>query len=270
MNLRLLLTIVLGMLVINGAHAETELSRAKSSQNPLAVNPEARYFTLPLNNYWNIAEGANKNTQYILDLKPVMPFPMTKSFDMIVRTIIPVMHQPANNGYKNGLGDINPTFFVAPAENRWLLWGIGPTVVLPTATNTALGAGKWSVGPELAVIAMPSVWTLAILTSNIWSVAGQANRQNVNQFSFQYFVTYNFKHGWYVTTQPTLTANWQATSGEIWTVPFGVGAGRSFQVGHLPMNIALQYYYNAVRPSTTEHWTLQFNLEFLFPDNRTV
>ena len=266
-----ILLVVLAMMT-RTAHAESELSLAKSTQNPLAVNAEARHYTLPFVNYTNFGNGVTKTTQDILDLKPVLPFPLTANYDLILKTIIPITHQASGtgNGYINGLGDINPTAFIAPSMNSRLLWGIGPTIVLPTATNTALGAGKFSIGPELALIALPDAWTFAILTYNIWSVAGHPDRPRVNQFSFQYYITYNFKNGWYLTTQPNITANWLAPANEMWTVPFGAGAGRVLSIGHQPVNLSIQAYGNVIRPSTGPHWTLQCTLEFLFPDNRTV
>ena len=259
---------IISFFCLSVAQAETEMNRAKTFQNPLGVNPEVRYFTLPFVNYTNFGYGANKNTQNIFDLKPVMPFHFTNSLDFIIRTIAPITHQPVTSGYANGLGDINPTVFISPSANSLLLWGVGPTFILPTATNKNLGAGKWSVGPELVLISMPDQWTFAILTNNVWSLAGQSNRPSVSEFTFQYFITYNFSHGWYVSTQPSLTANWHAQSDQIWTVPFGGGAGRSFHVGSQAMNFLLQGYYNAVRPSTGAPWTLQISLEFLFDDKR--
>lgn len=265
-----LISAVLAMM-IRTADAESELNLAKSTQNPLAVNAEARHYTLPFVNYSNFDNGISENTQNILDLKPVLPFPLSTNYDLILKTIIPITHQASGtgNGYINGIGDINPTAFVTPSMNSRLLWGLGPTLVLPTATNKALGAGKFSIGPELALIAMPDVWTFAILTYNIWSVAGPSDRPSINQFSFQYYITYNFQNGWYLTTQPNITSNWLAPTDDMWTVPIGAGAGRLFSIGHQPINFSIQGYRNIIRPSAGPDWTLQLTLEFLFPDYRT-
>lgn len=248
--------------------AESELNLAKTIQNPLGVNLEARHFTLPFVNYINYDYGANQQTQNILDMKPVIPFRFTPQYDLFLRTIIPLTHQPSTNGYINGLGDINPVIFLGPAKNNWFIWGIGPSVIMPTATHQELGAGKWSIGPELALIAMPDKWTFAILTSNVWSVAGQSSRPNVNLFSFQYYITYNFPHGWYVTTQPSLTANWMAVKSQQWTVPFGLGLGRAFRIKNQGLNLSLQAYNNVIHPKTGNRYTLQATFEFLFPDKQ--
>jgi len=256
--------------MFNVAYAETELNFAKTVQNPLAVNPEARYYNLPFVGYINFDYGAHNNTQDILELKPVTPFSFTQSYDLIFRTIIPFEHQPSSQGYTNGLGDINITAFFTPTKNNWFIYGVGPTFTFPTANPTTLGAGKWSMGPEIVLIAMPNQWTFALLTDNIWSYAGQNNRPAVNQFNFQYFVTYNFKRGWYLTTQPNIIANWPERASQIWTVPVGGGVGRVFHVGKQGMNILMQGYYDPIRPTNAAQWTLQMTVDFLFPDERTA
>jgi hypothetical protein len=228
-------------------YAESELNVAKTVQNPLSINPETKYFALPFVNYANFVNGAEHRTQDELDLKPVMPF-----------------------RYVNGLGDINPTLFVTPAGTSVVNWGLGPTMIMPTATNHALGAGKWSVGPELVLIAMPSRWTFALLTDNVWSIAGQSNRVPVSEFTFQYFITYNFPHGVYVTAQPQITSNWHAVPSQQWTVPFGGGVGRVFAIGSQNMNVLLQGYYDAIRPKDATHWYIQATFEFLFKDKGTL
>jgi hypothetical protein len=249
------------------AQAETEMDLAKTTQNPLSVNAEARHISLPFVNYSNFG-GAP--TQNILDIKPVIPFAFTSTYDLVLRTIIPLTHQPVTNGYINGLGDINPTLFITPATNNWLLWGVGPTVVMPTATNKVLGAGKWSVGPEFVLIAFPSQWTFALLTNIVWSVAGEWNRARVNQFTFDYYITYNFSHGWFITSQPTVTADWVAKPSQRWVIPFGIGAGRTFLAGKQAISVSLQGYYNAVRPRASTKWSAQASIDFLFPDGRTM
>jgi hypothetical protein len=101
--------------------------------------------------------------------------------------------------------------------------------------------------------------------NNVWSVAGSGGRPDVNQFLFQYFISYNLKNGWYITWQPTLTANWEATSGNVWTVPYGGGLGRIMKLGNQPVAINGQFYGNAVHPEGTPSWTMRLQISFLFP-----
>ena len=101
--------------------------------------------------------------------------------------------------------------------------------------------------------------------NNVWSVAGSGSRPDVNQFLLQYFINYNLKKGWFITWQPTLTANWEAPSGSQWVVPFGGGIGRIMKLGYQPVSLTAQFYGNAVHPVGTPAWTMRLQIAFLFP-----
>jgi hypothetical protein len=111
----------------------------------------------------------------------------------------------------------------------------------------------------------PGHWTLGALINNAWSVAGSGGRADVNQMLLQYFVNYNLKKGWYFTVQPIVTANWQASSGNVWTVPVGGGIGRIMKFGFQPVNLSAQFYGNAVHPVNGSPWSMRLQLAFLFP-----
>ena len=117
----------------------------------------------------------------------------------------------------------------------------------------------------MVVLLQPSHWTFGAITNNVWSVAGESGRAPVNQFLLQYFINYNMKKGWYITSGPILTANWMASSGNIWTVPFGGGVGRIMKLGFQPVNISAQFYGNVVYPAGTSPWSMRLQLAFLFP-----
>src|SRR5256885_6279491 len=97
--------------------------------------------------------------------------------------------------------------------------------------------------------------------------AGSSSRADVNTMSLQYFVNYNLQRGWFLTSGPTLSANWNAGSGNVWVVPFGGGFGRIFVLGHQAMNGSVSAYYNAVRPDTlpSATWQRRVQLALLFP-----
>jgi hypothetical protein len=164
-----------------------------------------------------------------------------------------------------GLGDMQPTFFLSPAKPHKMIWGIGPYFVLPTATSKVLGQGKLSIGPSVVVLVQPGHWTIGGLVNNAWSVARSGKRRPVNQMTFQYFLNYNRKKGWYLSSSPILTANWKASNGSVWTVPFGGGVGRVMRLGTQPANIMAQFYGNAVRPANGSPWGMRLQIAFLFP-----
>ena len=73
---------------------------------------------------------------------------------------------------------------------------------------------------------MPGNWVLGALVQNIWSFAGPSDEPDVNKFTFQYFLNYNLGDGWYLTSTSIITADWEKSSSNQWTVPFGGGIGR--------------------------------------------
>lgn len=266
-KVRFLFQIAIFVLGLTNAYAlddATEL--AKKSQNPVE-----KMVTIPFDSNFNFGYGPHQNTQYILNIKPVIPFALSDQWNLISRTIIPMQHQPNlffNRDYMNGLGDINPSFFLSPANPGAILWGIGPTLVLPTATERQMGEGKYSLGPTFVLLTMPGRWVIGFLTYNVWSIGGQSNRPHVNSFEFQYFINYNMPQGWYLTTNSINTANWYAASNDRWTIPLGFGAGHVFTVYKQPVNVSLQAYNNLKSPQTTgANWQAQLNISLLFPED---
>jgi hypothetical protein len=247
-------------------------SEASTEELAKAVqNPVANMISVPFQNNLDYGIGTYDRVRNTLNIQPVIPMPLGAGLMLVSRIIVPIIYQPdvtAAGGGSSGMGDINPTFFVAPANPGKVIWGLGPAFLLDTATQRAVGTGKWSAGPSAVVLAQPGAWTLGALVSNVWSFAGSADRADVNQMSLQYFVNYNFTKAVYFTSSPIVTANWKAAEGERWTVPFGAGAGMIFKVGKQPMNGQLSAYYNAISPDTGADWTLRIQLAFLFPKKK--
>ena len=242
-----------------------------------AQNPIASLISVPIQPTWNFGIEPGNRTQNIWLVQPVIPVSVTKDWNLIVRWITPVVYQPIPvpqpPGPPNlqtgvfGLGDMNPSFFLSPKKSK-IIWGVGPTFVLPTATNTTyLGQGKLSIGPSVVALVQPSHFTIGFLANNYWSVAGHSDldKPAVNQFLLQYFVNYNMKKGYYLVTAPIITADWRQTNGGRWVVPFGGGAGRIMKLGFQPVNIQAMFYGNAVHPEGASPWALKCQIAFLFP-----
>jgi hypothetical protein len=246
------------------AAAENADALRKAAQNPIAS-----LISVPVQNNNNFNIGPDGRTQDVLNIQPVIPVRLGEDWNLITRIITPIVYQPTLSQPINqgayGFGDLNPSFFFSPAKAHKIIWGVGPTVVLPTATNRILGQGKWGMGPSVVVLMQPGKWTIGGLVNNVFSFAGQSHRPDVNQMVFQYFINYNLKHGYYITWQPTLTANWEATNGGRWVVPFGGGVGRIMKLGFQPVNLTLQFYGNAVHPAGTSPWGMRLQIAFLFP-----
>ena len=235
----------------------------KATQNPISS-----LISVPLQNNSNFGVGPLDRTQNVLNIQPVIPVQVSEKWNLITRTIVPLIYQPdviQRNLGVMGLGDINPTFFLSPAKPGKLIWGIGPSFILPTATNRVLGQGKWSAGPSVVALVQPGHWTIGALVNNVWNFAGRSDKPAVNQMLLQYFINYNLKKGWFTVLAPIITANWKASRGNVWTVPFGGGIGRIMKFGTQPVNLSVQFYGNATHPAGTSPWSMRMQLAFLFP-----
>jgi hypothetical protein len=245
-----------------GGADDSEEALAKKVQNPVAD-----LISVPFQNNFLFNAGPEEKTVWNLNFQPVIPISITKDWNLITRTIVPVLNVPSlapGLSHEFGMGDINPSLFLSPANSGHLIWGVGPTMTMPTASSRELGSGKWSAGPTAVGLLSEGPWVVGALVNNQWSFAGWGD-DDVNQFLVQPFLNYNFKGGWYLSSAPIMTSNWEAASGQRWTVPVGGGGGKVFRLGKLPINTQIQGFYNAVRPDFYGDWTLRFQFQFLFP-----
>jgi hypothetical protein len=243
------------------AHAQSDTELAKQTQNPVAD-----LISLPFQNNTNFEWGAEEKTENTLNVQPVIPVSLGDDWNLITRTILPIKSQPAiveGQDRENGLGDTTFTGFFSPKEAGSFIWGAGPVVLLPTATDDRLGCECWGGGPSFVVLKMSGPWVVGSLFSQVWDFEG--SDEDVSLFTWQYFVNYNLKDGWYLSSAPINTANWEADSGEKWTVPVGGGGGKILRIGKLPVNISAQAYYNVEKPDFVGDWSARLQVQFLFP-----
>ena len=234
---------------------------AKAAQNPIG-----NLISVPFQNNTNFDIGPDERTQNILNIQPVIPLGVSKNWNMITRTILPVISQPAPGPDRtDGLGDLNFTAFFTPKQPGKVMVGAGPVFLFPTATDEVLGTDKWSIGPSIVALVTPGSWLLGALWNNVWSVAGDDDRADVNSMLFQYFVNYNYPSGWYLTSAPIITANWEAGKDDRWIIPFGGGFGKLVRFGKRPVNMTLQAYYNVEKPASGPDWSIRFQIQLLFP-----
>ena len=247
--------------------SEQETSEiAKQAQNPIAS-----LISVPLESDFNPQTGINKADSYVFEMKPVVPFTLSNDWNLITRTIIPIIQvpdlAPGVDGTA-GIGDVQESLFLSPAKAGPVIWGAGPVVSFPTASQEILGTKKLSVGPTVVVLRIQGHWLFGTLVQNLFSVAGPSARANVNQMLMQPFANYNLKHGWYLTSSPIITANWEVNSNQRWLVPVGGGVGKIVHFGKLPVNIYTQVFRNVERPDGTTSWSARFEATLLFPRKR--
>jgi hypothetical protein len=248
-------------------NAEGEGKLARQTQNPVAD-----LISLPFQNNTNFKFGPLDKTQNVLNIQPVIPFHLNDNWNLITRTIIPVISQPAlapGKDRKNGIGDIQFSAFLSPknVEPGGWIWGLGAIAQLDTASNDVLGQGAWGLGPTAVALTIRGPWVIGALINNVWSVSRDDDRAKVNQMLIQPFVNYNFPKnpGLYLTSAPIITANWEADSKNIWTVPLGGGIGKIFRIGKQPVNTSIAAYYNVEKPGNGADWQLRLQIQLLFP-----
>ena len=150
------------------------------------------------------------------------------------------------------MGNLNTTLFLSPSKSKAVTWGVGPIFGFPTKTNDLLGSNTFTVGPSAVVVAMSEHWVIGALANQQWSMGDGAPNQRVNAMLIQPFINYNLPEGWYLTSAPVITANWEAfgdNSSDRWVIPIGGGFGKIVKTGGPPLNMNLQGYYNVVNPT---------------------
>lgn len=239
---------------------------AKKLQNPIGD-----LYSFPFQYNANLGVGPNNGTQGILNIQPVVPIHLNEDWNVITRTILPLVWNPSfqPNGDTVPFGSAPVTFsaFLSPAKvNDGWLWGVGPVVQVPTASDRSLGSTVWGGGPTAVLVYMSGPWVAGGLVNNVWSFGGRSGRGGTryNTFLMQPFVNYNFGEGWYVGSSPLITANWLERGSDAWTVPVGANVGRVIRLGRLPINLSVGAYYNVVRPDDGATWQLRTQVTLIF------
>jgi len=236
-------------------------------------NPISSLVSLPFK--FSFDYGAANGDATVLNIQPV--YPVTKgNWNYVSRLILPVASvdgaistpenpNPIGLDSASGLGDTNYSLYLSPVEYGDVIWGVGPSLMMPTATEDQLGSGKWSAGITGVALTQPGWGTMGILGRQLWSFAGDDNRSDVNQTLIEPFANYNLDKGWFLITDIIITSNWEAPSGKQWTVPIGGGAGRIYKIGNQAVNNRIEFYYNVEKPDSAPDWTWAFTFQFLFP-----
>lgn len=230
-----------------------------------AQNPIAHLISIPFQNDTNFDVGPYHRAQDVLLVEPVVPFRLTDEWIVITRSITPLIYQPQVSPAESarfGLGNVQPQFYLSPSHSGKVIWGVGPQLWLPTATDRTLGVNKWGGGPAAVALTIQGHWLAGVLASNVWAGGGD---RKINQMSVNPFAFYNMPGGWYVVSSPVITAQWHAKSDDRWLVPVGGGVGRVFKIGSQPINARFQFWDYVNRPEYAPSWTLQLQVQLLFP-----
>jgi len=233
------------------------------------ANPVASLISVPLQYNYDDYGGANDGAAVSrLNVQPVIPFSLNEDWNLITRTIIPLVDQqdfPLAAMNESGLGDITSSLFFSPKSptaGGWI-WGAGPVLLLPTATKDVLGTEKWGIGPTGVVLKQAGPWTAGLLANHIWSVAGDDNRDDISSTFLQPFFSYTTKTRTTIGAYTESTYDWK---GDQWSVPLIVQVAQLFKIGPQILQLAVAGKYWAESPDNgPEGWGLRLQLTLLFP-----
>ena len=280
--MRLTILMIVALIAASGALAiaqdeakkPTTQAQGGGDLRSAVQNPISSLISLPFK--FTFDYGASNGEASFLNIRPVVPVTIG-DWNLVNRVIIPLIDSPGEvaglpeipnpidgNG-ATGLGDINYSLFFSPVKYGKAIWGIGPSITIPSATNKELGSEKWSAGPTGVVLFQPKWGTFGMLARHLGSFAGDSDRDDVSQSLIEPFVNYNLPNGWYLISDIIITANWDLDSSDIWTVPLGGGVGKLFKIGNQAMNARAEAYYNVSKPDNAPDWQWGFTVQFLFP-----
>jgi hypothetical protein len=251
------------LITVENVRAEDVEDLAKKVQNPVSD-----LISVPIEHNFNFDVGMDGDIQHVTNVSPVFPIKLNDKWLLINRVIIPAIYQPLlapGVGDEFGLGDINFTPFLSPRESSGTVWGVAPSLTVPSASDEVLGTEKWTLGPAFLVFRDIGPWSAGLLISNAWSIGGESDRADVNAGFLQPWLYYNFPSQAYIFYEPVITVDWEADSGERWTVPLGIGVGKIFTIGTQYVNAQVAAFYNVETPTGSAKWTIRPQLSFLFP-----
>lgn len=241
--------------------SETSADLVKKSDNPLA-----RIYNLGLTGNLNFGKGADERTQSAAIFAATVPYDLPNDWNLFVKTTLPLISQPIGSTQRTeGLGDLTMIALFAPPPASGWTFGFGPSIVAPTASDETLGQGKWAIGPAVAAVYLKRTWVAGLLVYQNWSVIGADARPGVSQLTVSPFATWYINKGWYLTSSPLLTADWEQDPPRVWTVPLGGGVGHIVRRGQHAFNFTAHAYYNVVRPDNAAEWQLRVTTSWVFP-----
>jgi len=232
------------------------------------ANPVASLISVPIQANYDENMGPDEDgSVWRINVQPVIPFTLNEDWNLITRTILPIIDQedvPITGMGESGIGDIVQSFFFSPKApvNGWTL-GVGPVFLWPTASDDALGADKWGIGPTAVALKQNGPWTLGFLANHIESFAGEDNRADVSATFLQPFLTYVTKTKTSLSIATETTYDWE---NEEWSVPVIFNVLQMLKIGPQIIQIGVGARYWADSPDYgPDGWGARMQLTFLFP-----
>ncbi|THB77865.1 MAG: transporter [Desulfobulbaceae bacterium] len=247
--------------------AEEPSSNADLAQD--LSNPLADLMSIPLQINYDGDIGLEEDGWKLqTNIQPVIPVNLNDNWNLITRTIIPLTAQDEifpGAGSQNGLGDINLSLFLSPdnPSGEGVTWGIGPVLLIPTASDSLLGTEKWGAGPTAVILRVHGQWTVGMLANHVWSYGGDSNRDDISNTFLQPFAAYTWPSAWTVSLQSESSYNWES---EQWSVPINLGVTKLVTWGKLPVSLQAGVGYWLESPdSGPDGVRFRFQATFVLP-----
>ena len=266
-NQKLFGLVIAGVMAVTMVAMGNDVAKAQSAEElaKKLANPIAAMISVPFQFNWDRGYGSADGNQLTINVQPVIPISLNDDWNLISRTIIPIKHQDdiaGQSGTQFGIGDTLQSLWFSPKEptSSGLIWGVGPVIYLPTATDSALGTDEWGAGPTAIVLTQIGPWTIGGLTNHVWSF-DDAN--SVNATFVQPFITYSTPDAWTFALNTEASYNWNTDD---WTVPINASVSKLVTLGEQPVSfqVGVGYYANSATGGA-EDWRARFSMTFLYP-----
>ena len=265
-TMRVLFASLIATLLFSG------IANAEESAEDLAKklsNPISSLISVPFQLNYNENYGAGDDGHKLfLNVQPVIPIALNERWNMISRTIIPLVDQHdlfIGAGSQSGLSDVVQSFFFSPSKptKGGLIWGVGPVLLLPTGSDALLTADKWGIGPTAVVLKQSGPTTYGALINHLESFAGKDSRADVSTTFLQPFWSRTTPKVWTYAVNSEMTYNWET---EDWSIPVNATVSKLLKVGKQRLQVGGGLRYWVDSPSTgPEGLGLRFQVTLLFP-----